>query len=441
MGDRRSHGAENGVLFAALGVEHSLAQSADLRHLDWEYILAAAGKQGVAPLLARWVGQGRDGVPRDVTGRLTSANWASHFRSRAQLDQLRLVLAATAAMGIAVMPLKGAALATRYYPAPALRPMSDLDLLVHPADLPRMAAVLRGLGYTAVPRPPSLLDGGDPAAAEYAYVATVKDMFVLIEYRAEPLDPAIGALHAADSAMAGRLRAHSGRMWERALPGTLDAIPCALIGAEDLLLHVASHLTTRHAGLRLLWLHDLRLIAARDGGSLDWDYIVATAHALHLEQPVHAALAAAARWLAAPIPEGQLQRLRANDRVRRSVPRAIEGGALMARVEGLGDAHLTAESQLQWHSLAISAGRLPTMRILVRALRSGIAPSRPYVAWWSGTSVDSRGEYCRMLAFRIAYIFLTSLHAAMARPPLRGCARLTARLIGRMKPLTPYRGD
>ena len=46
-----------------------------------------------------------------------------------------------------------------------------------------------------------------------------------------------------------------------------------------------------------------------------------------------------------------------------------------------------------------------------------------------------------MLAFRIAYILLTSLHAAMARLPLRGCARLTAQLIRRMKALTPYRGD
>ena len=226
---------------------------------------------------------------------------------------------------------------------------------------------------------------------EIAYATTIADMRVLIEYRAEPLDPAIGALHAADSAMAGRLRAHSGRMWERALPGTLDGSPCALISAEDLLLHVASHLTTRHAGMRLLWLHDLRLIAARDGGPLDWDYIVATARALHLEQPVHAALAASGRWLAAPIPAGQLQRLRANDRARRSVPRAIEGRALMAQVEGLGDADQAAESQLQWGSLAISMGRLPTIGTHFRALRRGIAPSRPYMAWWSGRPVDRAG--------------------------------------------------
>ena len=176
------------------------------------------------------------------------------------------------------------------------------------------------------------------------------DIPVLIEYRAEPLDPAIGALHAADPAMAGRLRAHSQRIWERALPGALDGMPCAQIGAEDLLLHVASHLTTRHTGLRLLWLHDLRLIAARDGAALDWDYIVATAHALNLAQPVHAALAAAGRRLAAPFPAEPLQRLRASEGARRSVPRAVE------RASWWGPSWKSSAMPISWWRLGIGVG-------------------------------------------------------------------------------------
>lgn len=429
---------ENGVLFAALGAEHSLGPPADLCRLDWGYLLAAAGTQGVAPLLARWLEPGRDGVPDDVAGRLTAAYWASHFRNRTLLHQLRLVLAAASQVGIPVMPLKGAALATRYYPTPALRPMSDLDLLVHPPDLPRMAALLRGLGYTAVPRPPSLLDDEDPAVAEYAYVAMAVGMRVLIEYRTEPLDPAIGALHAADTAMAGRLRAHTQRMWDRAVPGSLDGAPCAQISAEDLLLHVASHLTTRHAGLRLLWLHDLRLIAARDRGALDWDDIVAEAHALNLARPTHAALAAAGRWLAAPIPAEPLERLRATEGTRCPLREIGEGHLLMARVAALGAADLTAESQLQWQQLAIGAGRLTTMRALLRAARRTIVPGRTYMAWWYGGSVGLPSEYRRAVGFRIAYVSLSALDGAAIRLRLQGLARLTGRMIGRMKSMTPY---
>lgn len=429
------------MLLAALGAERSLDPSADLRHLDWGYVLAAADRQSITPLLADWVGRGRTGVPGDVTDRLGAAYWASHFRSRMLLRQLAIVLGATSEMGIPVMPLKGAALANRYYSAPALRPMSDLDLLVRPSDLPRMAAILQGLAYTAVPRPPPLVGEGDPAAAEYAYVAAVADMRVLIEYRAEPLDPAIGALHAADIALAGRLRAHSARMWERAVPGDLDGAPCALISAEDLLLHVASHLTTRHAGLRLLWLHDLRLITTRDRGMLDWDYIIDVACALNLAQPVHAALSAAGRWLAAPIPAGQLRRLRATNHVHRSLPQAIERRILMTQGETLGDADLTTESGLQWHPLAVSVGRLTTMRTLIRTLQRIVAPDRRYMAWWSDRSVDSRRDYWRAVGFRIVYAALSALHVAATRLRLRPCTRLTAGLIGRMRPHTPYSSD
>jgi len=288
MGRRRSHGAENAVPFAALrGEPLPLDRPGTFADLDWGYILAAAGKQGVAPLLARWIGRGRDDVPGGVAERLDGDDWASHFRNRTLLHQLRRVTEAASEARIPVMPLKGAALATRYYAAPALRPMSDLDLLVHPADLARMATVLQGLGYAAVTLPPSLIHEKDPTTGESAYVATIDDMPVVVEYRAEPLDPAIGALHAADTTMAGRLHAHSERMWERATPGTIDGAPCMQIGAEDLLLHVAAHLTTRHAGMRLLWLYDPRLITARDRGTLDWGYIVAETRALNLEQPVH----------------------------------------------------------------------------------------------------------------------------------------------------------
>jgi len=442
MGKRRSHGAENAVLFAALrGEPPPLDRPGAFAELDWGYILAAAGKQGIAPLLARWIGRGGDGVPGGVAERLDADYWVSHFRNRTLLQQLRRVAGAASEAGIPVMPLKGAALATRYYAAPALRPMADLDLLVRPADLPRMAAVLRELGYAAMPLPPSPLHEGDAAFGEYAYVAAIDDIVVLIEYRAEPLDPAIGALHAADQTMAARLHAHSARTWERATRGTIDGAPCMQIPAEDLLLHVASHLTTRHAGMRLLWLYDLRLIAAGDRETLDWGYIAAEARALNLEQPVRAALAAADRWLAASIPAEQLRALGVARGSRRSLQKVGEGRLLAARAAALGDADLTTETQLQWWPLAISVGRLTTMRPLLRALRQMILPSRAYMAWWSGGSVDSGRDYRRAAGLRLAYVSLSALDAAAIRLRLRPFARLTGRLIARMKSMAPYDRD
>ena len=62
-------------------------------------------------------------------------------------EELAAILAAAAAAGIEVMPLKGAILTTLPGTDPARRPMADLDLLVHPGDREPLAAVLTGLGY------------------------------------------------------------------------------------------------------------------------------------------------------------------------------------------------------------------------------------------------------------------------------------------------------
>ena len=62
-------------------------------------------------------------------------------------DELAGILAAAAAAGIEVMPLKGAILTTMPGVDAGRRPMADLDLLVHPGDRHAMGALLGALGY------------------------------------------------------------------------------------------------------------------------------------------------------------------------------------------------------------------------------------------------------------------------------------------------------
>ena len=73
-------------------------------------------------------------------------------------DELAAILAAAAAAGIEVMPLKGALLTTMPGCRPVRRPMADLDLLVHPPDRAGdgrgpARARLRGASPSANPRP------------------------------------------------------------------------------------------------------------------------------------------------------------------------------------------------------------------------------------------------------------------------------------------------
>ena len=51
------------------------------------------------------------------------------------------------ALGVEVMPYKGLALAEVIYGDIALRQAGDIDLLIHPQDLPRIREAVRELGY------------------------------------------------------------------------------------------------------------------------------------------------------------------------------------------------------------------------------------------------------------------------------------------------------
>ncbi|MFM2129634.1 MAG: hypothetical protein RL477_1180 [Pseudomonadota bacterium] len=64
------------------------------------------------------------------------------LRARARTEIARI-----AAAGIDVLPLKGFATATRFYPDPLIRTMGDIDLLVRPRDLGRLCDLLEGAGY------------------------------------------------------------------------------------------------------------------------------------------------------------------------------------------------------------------------------------------------------------------------------------------------------
>ena len=118
---------------------------------EWTRLTALAAAHGLQSLCHhRAVGIG---VPLPESVR---SEWhAAHLRDRLvesaalrQLEELRELLAAE---GIPVMALKGASAAVRLYPAPGLRTMADLDVLI-PADrVLHCTRIMRDTGYEELP--------------------------------------------------------------------------------------------------------------------------------------------------------------------------------------------------------------------------------------------------------------------------------------------------
>jgi len=119
----------------------------------WAAFPRVVSMHGLAPHLIRAPSSsGLAGLlPGDVRDRLAGEDERNTRRIRRMHAELAEVLSAAAAIGIEVMPLKGALLTTMTGEDPYRRPMADLDLLVRPADRGPIRAVLEGLGYRHEP--------------------------------------------------------------------------------------------------------------------------------------------------------------------------------------------------------------------------------------------------------------------------------------------------
>ncbi len=268
---------------ALLGMLGGAAPGPDL---DWPTIAAMAAAQRLEPLLAWRASADGWAVPDEVASAWDAARRTAALHSLGFQAALRLAGERLDAAGIGWVALKGVALAWHDYPAPELRPMRDIDLLVARADVLRAAGVLAATGFT--------MPGSDAAAVaealrqdkhlpplEHAGLGVTIELHHALSdaperhgYRTPQLDPA--------AMLAGREAL--------AVGGAL--VPCP--ANEDLLAHLMVHALYGH---RLdcgpLVLADIHfLLAAR---TIDWNVFVTTAQAQGWERGAALLLALTAR--------------------------------------------------------------------------------------------------------------------------------------------------
>lgn len=119
----------------------------------WSELPAQAEKHGMAPLLWRHLRQAQISIPRETEQILSGL----YLRQRAFNQTYAHVLIEMNALfeqaGIRPLLLKGLALAYQYYPDPALRPISDIDLLFKKEEvLPAMDILVRAGFHANYPR-------------------------------------------------------------------------------------------------------------------------------------------------------------------------------------------------------------------------------------------------------------------------------------------------
>lgn len=107
---------------------------------------------GMGPLLGWWIERGILTVAEETGGLLTLHLKHSRERSKRVEAQARAIVALLAHSAVSVIVLKGGHTAHAYFPEPATRPASDLDILVRPAHARDAEETLASIGLQCASR-------------------------------------------------------------------------------------------------------------------------------------------------------------------------------------------------------------------------------------------------------------------------------------------------
>jgi hypothetical protein len=170
------------------------------------------------------------------------------------MEELRKVLRAFRQAKVRAMLMKGAALISEVYRNPALRPMTDIDLMVRPQDFVIAKETLNGLGYEDVSRGP-------------------EDFVKIVNGKIVDIDVHTGFVNVTRiPSRADAFMVDYDDLWDRALGVEVDGEPALILSAEDCLLDLSVHVVLHHGMDGLLWFMDITQILERYG-DIDWNKV------------------------------------------------------------------------------------------------------------------------------------------------------------------------
>lgn len=217
-----------------------------------------AERHGMGPLVYRHLKAAQASIPPAMATTLAGVYLRHRHANDIRTRILSELLDAFHANGISVLVVKGGALAHMLYPDSALRPMSDLDLLVEPKQLGHAATTLQELGMGQ-----PVVDPGQGGKGLATAGKTCEDVYVGVELHTDLFETGFPASMSLQDLSAEPLAFRVG-------PGGPSAYT---LGTEDLIWHLCEHLrfhTTVFLPWRLIWMVDIVAVAEGRAGPVDW---------------------------------------------------------------------------------------------------------------------------------------------------------------------------
>lgn len=257
---------------------------------EWREMAAMVAPHRLEPVL-HWRAEGSGwALPEDLAAAWAAAHRRAALAALVQQAALGLAIERLGAAQIPAVALKGVRLAWRDYPAPGLRPMRDLDLLVSPDMALDAFAILAEAGFAPETRDPAVLAEALAISHELPHQHHAK-FGVTIELHHRLTDP--------PGSRGYRIpQLDAAAVFARAEPLELGGGRVACPAADDLLAHLVVHALYGH---RLdcgpLALADIHFLAADP--ALDAARFRAQAEAGGWTRGADLLLALTARWFGA----------------------------------------------------------------------------------------------------------------------------------------------
>lgn len=362
ISDMHNASPESALLDLLFGNQAAAVAAAKrLTASEWTALMPTIQEHRLAPLLL--VRLQRFDMPaalptallQTITRAFEQSNWRS-LRLKAELIRLHRLLNRT---GIAYAALKGAYVAFAAYPQPALRPMRDLDILVHPSDAIRVFNLLQQqAGYERATK-----FRGSPAAAmqvsKHLPALRHANSGISIEIHHRLISPGSAKIDLAEDTA----------LWDRIIRHPLGSDHVAFLSPTECLLHLLEHAVyDHHLNNGPLILSDIHHLIQKT--TIDWTLFERRAAACGITAGCHLGLALTRRFQPElPLPAGLIDTV---DNVALNGAQAL----LLRSFSRRGATELVCEPQSE------SGARLA-------GLFSRVLPSRTVMASRYPVSVDS----------------------------------------------------
>jgi hypothetical protein len=276
------------------------------KDIDWNYFLKKARENAVSAIVYFRLNKNKSDfpdIPQEILEELKSNYYLNATKNTLLFEELGRALEAFKKSGLPVIALKGAALAETAYGNLALRPMTDIDLLVKKEDMFRIDEELRRLGYWS----------SDRSVNDVDFLATY---LMTLDYRTtSPNSPSFHIhWHFVNSTVPNEIYIRHIQMediWKDAEKAIISNVETLVMAPHHLLIHLSEHaLRVTHSLGKLSFLCDISEAINFYQERLNWERLLESSFKFHLNPMVYFTLYFTSQFLEARIPEHVLQELR-----------------------------------------------------------------------------------------------------------------------------------